>query len=49
MIADGVERMLERYFPDLVTATALDPQDTVEKLLELYDAVHGDTANCQMK
>ena len=37
--------MLERYFPGLATTNALDPQETVEKLLEFYTAIHEDTAN----
>jgi hypothetical protein len=45
LMAHGVERMLERYFPELATATALDPQVTVERLLALYAAIHEDTAN----
>lgn len=44
-IANAVEQMLERYFPDLTTANALAPQETVEKLLEFYAAIHEDTAN----
>lgn len=44
-IADGIEQMLERYFPELATATSLDPEETVDRLLELYVAIHEDTAN----
>lgn len=46
-VADGFERMLERYFPELATAESLDPQATVDRLLELYDAVHGNTGNAK--
>jgi predicted N-acyltransferase len=45
LMADAVERMLERYFPKLATAEALDPQETVAALLKLYAAIHEDTAN----
>lgn len=44
-VANAVELMLERHFPDLTTANALDPQETVEKLLDFYAAIHEDTAN----
>jgi hypothetical protein len=44
-LANAVEQMLERYFPDLATANSLDPQETVEKLLECYAAIHEDSAN----
>ena len=43
-LANAVEQLLERYFPDLAMATALDPQETVDNLLALYAAVHEDTA-----
>jgi hypothetical protein len=43
-LANAVEQLLERHFPDLTTAAALDPQATVETLLELYAAIHEDTA-----
>lgn len=45
LIAHGVERMLERYFPELTTGIALDPQETVERLLTFYAAIHEDTAH----
>lgn len=43
-IANAVEQMMERYFPDLTTATAIDLRATVAGLLELYAAIHEDTA-----
>lgn len=44
-IANAVEQMLERHFPDLPTANALDPQETVERLLAFYAETHEDSAN----
>lgn len=44
-IANAVERMLERYFPDLATANALDPQETVALLHQFYAAIHENTAH----
>jgi hypothetical protein len=44
-IADAIATLLTRYFPDLANANALDPQATVEKLLELHAAIHEDLAN----
>lgn len=44
-IANAIEHLLERYFPDLATANALDPRETAETILELYTAVHEDTAH----
>lgn len=43
-LANAVERLLERYFPALATAESLDPQETVETLLEFYAAIHENTA-----
>lgn len=43
LIADAIENLLERYFPDLPTANALEPGDTVDSLLKLYAAIHEDT------
>ena len=43
-LANAVEQMLERYFPTLATAESLDPQETVETLLEFYAAIHENTA-----
>lgn len=45
LIADAIENLLERYFPDLPTANALEPRDTVDSLLEFYAAIHEDTGN----
>jgi hypothetical protein len=44
-LANAVEQLLERYFPDLTTANALEPQETVAALLEFYAATHEDTTN----
>jgi hypothetical protein len=44
-IADAIERLLEKYFPDLPTANSLDPRETVDSLLQFYAAIHEDGAN----
>lgn len=49
LIADAVENLLGEWFPDLLTANALDPGETVEKLLEFYAAIHGDTGQVNPK
>jgi hypothetical protein len=48
-IADAVENLLGEWFPDLLTANALDPSETVDKLLEFYAAIHGDTGQANPK
>ena len=42
-LAEIIEDLLFAYFPALNDADSLDPQETVEQLLELYADVHEKT------
>ena len=48
-IADAIENLLGEWFPDLLTANALDPSETVDALLQFYAAIHGDTGQVNPK
>lgn len=45
IIAEAIEQILERRFPELAGAASLKPRKTVQRLLKLYSRIHEDTAN----